>query len=494
MKFYSTRGKSVAYCGAEAITKGLAEDGGLFVPESFPNLSDKIKDMLEMDYAEIATTVLSSYLPEYDYEGLLQACKTAYAKFEENDAAPLVKITDDLYILELFHGPTLAFKDIALTMLPYLLRAGCDICKIEDKVLILVATSGDTGKAALEGFRNQKGIDIMVFYPSDGVSDMQKLQMCTTEGDNVNVVAVKGNFDDCQTAVKNIFSSKEFNAKLKEKGVILSSANSMNFGRLSPQISYYFSAYCDLVNAGQIKLGDKVNFTVPTGNFGNILAGYYAKQMGLPINKLICASNSNNVLTEFFMSGTYDANREFFKTMSPSMDILISSNLERLIFEVSDRNASLTAQRMADLKKEGKYSVNENEKEIISKSFFAGYSDEDDCFQTINEFFDEYGYVLDPHTSVAISVNDMYKMTYKNDNLVNVVLSTASPYKFAHDVLYSIMGEKLADPFKCADRLFNCTACPLPKQITELKTKEKRFSLVINKKDAEKSVFDFVTR
>ena len=383
MKFYSTRGKDNVTCAAEAIAKGLADDGGLFVPEYFPHVDvNELQQMIDMDYAERACHVLCKYLEEYDKSELLSACKNAYGKFEDSDAAPIVKIDDDIFIMELFHGPTLAFKDVALTLLPYLLRKGCDISGIKDEVLILVATSGDTGKAALEGFRDADGIKIMVFYPSEGVSDMQKLQMCTQEGKNVNVVAVKGNFDDCQSAVKKIFVSKDVNDKLKSKGVVLSSANSMNFGRLVPQVTYYFSAYCDLVSSGEIKMGDKVNFVVPTGNFGNILAGYYAKQMGLPIDKLVCASNSNNVLTEFFASGTYDKNREFFKTISPSMDILISSNLERLIFELSGRDTALTEKRMEELKNNGVYNVSKDEKLTLDKEFFAGYTDEEECKET----------------------------------------------------------------------------------------------------------------
>ncbi len=493
MKFFSTRGQCQVDCAAKAIAQGLADDGGLFVPEFFPSLGGELEKMLDMDYAERACHVLSSFLNEYDKQALLSACKSAYATFEDNDAAPLVKIDENLFILELFHGPTLAFKDIALTILPYLLRTGCDIAGIKDRVLILVATSGDTGKAALEGFKDKDGIDIMVFYPSEGVSDMQKLQMCTQEGNNVNVVAVKGNFDDCQTAVKRIFSSNEFARKLKEKGVVLSSANSINFGRLAPQISYYFSAYLDLVNAGEISLGDKIDFTVPTGNFGNILAGYYAKQMGLPINKLICASNSNNVLTEFFVSGTYDANREFFKTMSPSMDILISSNLERLIFELSGRDASVTAKRMEELKKHGKYSISENELKVLSSEFYANYCDEEDCLQTITGIFDDYGYVCDTHTAVAINVTLDYLEEEGSENC-NVVLSTASPYKFSQNVLKAISGKNQTEPFKCASMLYEQTAFPIPEQITALKTKEKRFTKVIEKTQAENVVLEFVSK
>ncbi len=493
MKFFSTRGQSKVDCAAKAIAQGLADDGGLFVPATFPNLSSDIKSMLDMDYAQRACHVLSSYLTEYNKDELLQACKDAYSTFEEGDAAPLVKLDQNLYVLELFHGPTLAFKDIALTILPYLLRKGCDISGISDRVLILVATSGDTGKAALEGFKDKDGIDIMVFYPSEGVSDMQKLQMCTQEGSNVNVVAVKGNFDDCQTAVKRIFSSAEFASKLKENGIVLSSANSINFGRLCPQISYYFSAYCDLVNAGEIELGSAVDFTVPTGNFGNILAGYYAKKMGLPINKLICASNSNNVLTEFFISGTYDANREFFKTMSPSMDILISSNLERLIFEMSDRNAKLTASRMNELKVNGRYSISADELKALSNEFYANYCDEQDCLETISDVFEEYGYVADPHTAVALEVTFGYK-EFSGSQTANVVLSTASPYKFSQNVLKAITGKNQSEPFKCAQMLLEETACPIPEQITALKAKQKRFSKVIAKDQTEQAVLEFVSK
>ncbi len=494
MKFISTRGKSNVSCAACAIAKGLADDGGLFVPEFFPSVTtDQILQMVSMNYAERAAFVLHKYLEEYDYEQLLDACKNAYSKFEESEAAPLVKIDDKFFIMELFHGPTLAFKDVALTLLPYLLRKGCDISGVKEEVLILVATSGDTGKAALEGFKDANGIKVMVFYPSEGVSDMQKLQMCTQEGNNVNVVAVKGNFDDCQTSVKKIFTSKEINAQLKEKGVILSSANSMNFGRLAPQITYYFSAYCDLIDSGEIKVGDKVDYVVPTGNFGNILAGYYAKKMGLPIGKLICASNANNVLTEFFASGTYDANREFFKTISPSMDILISSNLERLVFEISGRNANLTEERMNKLKGLGIYSVSDDEKNSLKKEFFADFADENECSDVIKDIFDEYGYIADPHTAVAIKVKETYSNYESKDNNI-VVLSTASPYKFACDVFKIISGKNLKDAFKAADSLFEYTAMPIPDQILELKNKEKRFTEVINKNDTVKSVFDFLSK
>lgn len=490
MRFLSTRGKSQAPNAARAIAKGLADDGGLFVPETFPDLTGRLNDMLDMDYAERAALVIGSYLEEYDKKELLSACVKAYGQFDDGDAAPLVKTDDGFFILELFHGPTLAFKDIALTLLPYLLRKGSDLCGETDEILILVATSGDTGKAALEGFKDKEGIKIMVFYPSEGVSDMQKLQMSTQEGENVRVVAVKGNFDDCQTAVKKIFSDEKVAAELKKEGVTLSSANSINFGRLVPQITYYFSAYCDLVSGGEVKMGEKVNFVVPTGNFGNILAGYYAKRMGLPVDKLVCASNSNNVLTEFFASGTYDANREFFKTASPSMDILVSSNLERLIFEFSGRDAEKTAERMSELKKYGKYAVSGEEKTALAKEFFADCCEEEECSETIYSFFDEYGYVLDPHTAVAVNVANKFKTYAKNENCT-VVLSTASPYKFPQSVLSAIDGEKISDAFKGAEKLYAATANPVPAQITALKNKERRFTEVIDRAETENAALSF---
>jgi len=494
MKFISTRGKCEVENAASAIAMGLASDGGLFVPSVFPKVSvDELESMLEMSYAERAATVLYKYLEEYDYNELLSACEKAYSKFEDADAAPLVKLDDNFFIMELFHGPTLAFKDVALTLLPFLLRKGADISGNKDNILILVATSGDTGKAALEGFKDADGIKIMVFFPSEGVSDMQKLQMCTQEGENVNVVAVKGNFDDCQTAVKQIFSDNKIAKELKDRGVVLSSANSINFGRLAPQITYYFSAYCDLVSSGEIKMGDKVNFVVPTGNFGNILAGYYAKKMGLPVGKLVCASNENNVLTEFFASGTYDANREFFKTTSPSMDILISSNLERLIYEFSNRNADLTAKRMQELKKDGKYSVSENERKAIEKEFYAGYADEQDCAETICDYFEEYGYVADTHTSVAVNVANVF-INDTNDKNTNVILSTASPYKFAHDVLKSIAGKAPTDAFKAAEKLYEETAAPIPKSLLSLKSKERRFTKVIDRTETVSAVMEFIDK
>lgn len=476
MQFISTRGEEKV-TGAEAIVKGIAADGGLFVPASFPAVSqEELESMLGMDYPERAAFILHKYLDEYDKDELLAALKKAYAQFEGGDAAPLVRVENGMYMLELFHGPTCAFKDMALTVLPYLLRKGCDLCGIKEKILILVATSGDTGKAALEGFKDADGIKIMVFYPDDGVSKMQKLQMCTQEGNNVNVVAVKGNFDDCQTGVKKIFGSAECKKKLAEKGYLLSSANSINFGRLAPQICYYFSAYCDLVTSDQIKMGDKVNFTVPTGNFGNILAGYYAKKMGLPVGTLVCASNKNNVLTDFWNKGTYDVKRPFYKTMSPSMDILVSSNLERLIFELSGRDAALTKERMASLAATGRYSLRAEELQKVRSEFYAAYAGEGDTVDCIYEFFDEYGYPMDTHTGVAMSVAQRYEEKMKKDNPKKelppmVVVSTASPYKFPQDVLYALTGNDVKDSFKGIKRINLLTAMKVPEALKAIRYK-----------------------
>lgn len=476
MQFISTRGEEKV-TGAEAIVKGIAADGGLFVPASFPAVSqEELESMLGMDYPERAAFILHKYLDEYDKDELLAALKKAYAQFEGGDAAPLVRVENGMYMLELFHGPTCAFKDMALTVLPYLLRKGCDLCGIKEKILILVATSGDTGKAALEGFKDADGIKIMVFYPDDGVSKMQKLQMCTQEGNNVNVVAVKGNFDDCQTGVKKIFGSAECKKKLAEKGYLLSSANSINFGRLAPQICYYFSAYCDLVTSDQIKMGDKVNFTVPTGNFGNILAGYYAKKMGLPVGTLVCASNKNNVLTDFWNKGTYDVKRPFYKTMSPSMDILVSSNLERLIFELSGRDAALTKERMASLAATGRYSLRAEELQKIRSEFYAAYAGEGDTVDCIYEFFDEYGYPMDTHTGVAMSVAQRYEEKMKKGNPKEelppmVVVSTASPYKFPQDVLYALTGNDVKDSFKGIKRINLLTAMKVPEALKAIRYK-----------------------
>ena len=494
MYFISTRGGKERVSGASAIVQGLAKNGGLFVPEKFPQITaEELDGMLTMSYAERAAEILYKYLDDYDKKGLLAACEAAYSRFESPDPAPLVKIDDGVYILELFHGPTCAFKDMALTLLPYLMRTGCDMCGIKEKILILVATSGDTGKAALEGFKDADGIKIMVFYPSDGVSKMQKLQMCTQDGSNVNVVAVKGNFDDCQTAVKTIFNSEECAAALKQKGYLLSSANSINFGRLAPQIVYYFSSYLDLVSSGQIEMGTQIDFCVPTGNFGNILAAYYAKLMGLPVRRLHCASNMNNILTDFLAKGEYDARREFYKTTSPSMDILISSNLERLLFEVSGRNGELVAERMNKLKTEKVYKITPEEQAEIAKTFDGGWANEDEVVETVYDVFCDTGYTMDTHTGCAMKVAVDWFEKNKKDTTNIVVVATANPYKFPQDVLYAVTGNDVRDSFKGIKRLHAATAMKVPASLAGLKDKPVRFSSGVSPDKMFGAVMDFVS-
>lgn len=492
MFFISTRGGEKV-TGSQAIVKGLSENGGLYVPEKFPEMSaEEMQAMLEMSYPERAACVLSKYLDEYDKKELLSACERSYAKFEGNDPCPLVKIKDGTYILELFHGPTCAFKDMALTVLPYLLRKGCDICGIKEDILVLVATSGDTGKAALEGFKDAEGIKVMVFYPDEGVSAMQKLQMCTQDGSNVNVVAVKGNFDDCQTAVKEIFNSADCAATLKESNILLSSANSINFGRLAPQIAYYFSAYLDLVSSEQIEMGEQIDFCVPTGNFGNILAAYYAKRMGLPIRRLHCASNMNNVLTDFLAKGEYDVNRDFYKTTSPSMDILVSSNLERLLFEICGRKTDVICDRMAKLKAEGKYTITKEEQENIACIFDGGYADEDEVVEAVYDLFCDTGYTADTHTGCALKVANDWAYRNKKDVTPMVIVSTANPYKFPQDVLYCVTGNDVRDSFKGIKRLHAATAMAVPKCLSGLKDKPLRFKTVVSKDKMFDEVLKFV--
>ncbi len=492
MKFISTRGGE-SVTGAQAIVKGLSENGGLFAPEKFPQVTlQEIEKLCDMSYPERAAAILGKLLDDYDQKELLSACVEAYSKFE-GDPAPLVKLDDGVYMLELFHGPTCAFKDMALTLLPWLLRKVCYICCIKDESLVLSATSGDTVKAALEVFKDAKGVKIAVFYPVEGVSGMQKLQMSTQEGANVDVVAVKGNFDDCQNAVKEIFSNAEYAKILADKKVRLSSANSINFGRLAPQIAYYFSAYADLLSSDQITPGEEVDFTVPTGNFGNILAGYYAKLMGLPVRRLHCASNKNSVLCDFFAKGEYDINREFYKTTSPSMDILVSSNLERLLFEISGRDAKLTAQRMAALKAEGKYTVTDAEREKLAEVFDGGSADDDECVEAMYDVFIDTGYTMDTHTGCAMKVAVDWFEKNKKDETKMVIVSTANPYKFPQDVLYAITGNDAKDSFKCIKRLHAATAMAVPKQLLSLRDKPVRFNKTVSKDKLFDEVLNFLT-
>lgn len=486
MEFYSTRGEGPV-SGARAIVNGIAGDGGLYVPSEFPAVSEEeLRDMAELEYPERAAYILGKYLTEFTYEELLSYTKKAYDRFD-GYPAPLTKVDDGVYIMELWHGPTYAFKDIALTLLPHLLTGSKKKEGVDKKTLILVATSGDTGKAALEGFKDVEDTEIVVLYPSEGVSDMQKLQMVTTDGKNTHVIGIKGNFDDAQTAVKKIFTSEEMKKKFAEKGYELSSANSINFGRLAPQIVYYFSSYLDLLSEGEIEPGEKVDFVVPSGNFGNILAGYYAKRMGLPIKQLIVASNVNNVLTEFFDTGVYNAKRTFHKTMSPSMDILVSSNLERLVYEMLNRESDKVTDLMKELSTEGSYSVDEDTLYDAAPEFLGYYSTEEETKEVIGNVFDEYGYLLDPHTAVAVSAYFKF-MNEAYDDAPAIVLSTANPYKFPQSVLEAVSETKETDAFKAVKKLAFTTGAEIPDGIANLKEKPVLHDLVVDKADIAEAV------
>jgi len=431
--YESTRNKNIKNKASEAILKGLSDDGGLYVPNNYQNINIDISKILDLNYRETAKKILASFFTDFTEEELNYAVKNAYDnKFDSEEVVPLENI-GDYEILELYHGRTLAFKDVALSILPYLMKLSKEKNKIEEDILILTATSGDTGKAALEGFRDVEGIDIAVFYPDGGVSKIQELQMKTQEGKNTHVFGVKGNFDDAQNIVKKTFNNNEIKEYLLRKNTILSSANSINIGRLIPQIVYYFTSYVSLIKNKRIKKYEKINFVVPTGNFGNILAGYLAKEIGLPVNKLICASNENNVLTEFFNTGEYSINRKFIKTISPSMDILISSNLERLLYFLNDGDTEYIKELMENLQKKGKYLVNEQIKNKMDKVFWSDYSTEQETLNTIKQMKNENNYLVDTHTAVAIDVYNKYRETTK-DLTKTVILSTASPFKFIESI------------------------------------------------------------
>ena len=487
MKYTCTRNSNIEISASEAIVKGISDDGGLFVPSSFPILSlADLENLIPLDYPERAAKILSLYLDEFSFEELLGYTKRAYNRFDDEEVCPLVKVEDGLYMLELWHGPTCAFKDMALTLLPYLLTASKKKLGVTDRTLILTATSGDTGKAALEGFKDVEGTYVLVLYPQNGVSCIQRKQMVTQEGDNLHVFGVKGTFDDAQNAVKRIFNDAEVVSALKAKGITMSSANSINWGRLAPQIAYYISSYCDLVDSGEIRLGDKINFAVPTGNFGDVLAGYYAYRMGLPIEKLVVASNANNALTDLFNDGVYDLNRDFFKTMSPSMDILISSNLERLIFELYDRDDQKVRELYADLKKTGRFEIDLDE--VDTSKFVAGWADEEDTKNAISTFFDLDDYIMDPHTAVAASVYNDYSCE-TDDETPTVIMSTANPYKFPVDVLGAI-GWREKDPYKAIVKLYNLTALECPDCILELEEAEEIHDEVISTDQLRQTVLD----
>lgn len=496
MNYKSTRDNGISIKSAEAIVTGLSTEGGLFIPESIPPVTqDEIRAMADMSYRERAKKILGLFLTDFSEEELDICISNAYTKekFETETIAPVYKLSDSEYILELWHGPTCAFKDMALQILPHLLTTSVKKLGLDRETVILVATSGDTGKAALEGFCNVKGTRIVVFYPDDGVSNIQRLQMCTQDGENVFVSAVNGNFDDAQSGVKQIFTDDEYKKVLFERKKALSSANSINWGRLAPQIVYYFSAYCDMLKSEEITTGEEVNVCVPTGNFGNILAAYYAKRMGLPIKKLICASNKNNVLTDFIRTGTYDKNREFFVTSSPSMDILISSNLERLLYILSDGNDEEIRRYMQLLSEKGTYSVSDKIASLIRESFYGGFADEGECAAAIRETYEKYGYVTDTHTAVAVSVHRKYERE-TGDNAKTIIASTASPFKFSADVLFALENMHTdLDEFRMLEKLSEKYELRIPKSLAALEEKEVRFETVCNKQQMKAVITEFLS-
>lgn len=493
MNYNSTRNNEIKITAAQAIAKGIAPDGGLFVPENIPMLKkEDFEKIGTLNYVERAAFILKNYLTDFTDEDIKHCTTGAYeGTFENNEPAPLHTLNDTTEILELWHGPTCAFKDLALQLLPYLLTTSAKKVGNGKETVILVATSGDTGKAALEGFKDVEGTRIIVFYPNDGVSPMQKFQMCTQKGENVSVCAINGNFDDAQSAVKTIFTDADTAKLLDENSMQFSSANSINWGRLAPQIVYYVSAYCDLLKKGKIVDKEKFNIVVPTGNFGNILAAYYAKKMGVPVNKLICASNSNNVLTDFLKTGKYDRNRKFYTTVSPSMDILISSNLERMLYELSDRDDTLIAQWQTQLAKDGTFTVNEKVKTRLDDVFFGGCCDDKNTLATIKETYEKYGYLCDTHTAVAVAVyNDYVKTT--GDNTVTVIASTASPYKFSASVLSSFGENAPKEEFDAVDMLNDITGASIPAPLKALKQATVRFNDVCEKADIKNTVLGYL--
>ena len=483
MKYISTRGLSKEYSASEAVIKGLCDDGGLFVPTSFPKLSCSLSDLTDMDYKETAYTVLKEFFTDYTEEELRACVNNAYdEKFDTDEIAPLVKRGNE-YFLELFHGKTIAFKDMALSILPHLLTTALKKNNINKEVVILTATSGDTGKAALSAFADVKGTRIIVFYPKGGVSKIQELQMVTQKGDNTKVVGVKGNFDDCQTGVKNIFNNEALKKELDANGFVFSSANSINIGRLFPQVAYYVWTYSRMLKMGEIKEGEKINIVVPTGNFGNILAGYFAKKMGIPIDKMICASNENKVLYDFFMSGEYNRNREFILTSSPSMDILISSNLERLIYIIAGCDAKKNAELMKELSEKGKYSITTRMKDELS-DFIGFYATEDQVFDTIKSIYKETGYVIDTHTAVAATADNSINQDNKS-----VVISTASPFKFTRNVLKAMdVNADEEDDFKLVDKLSELSKVKVPAAVEEIRNADIRHNTVVDVCDMESFV------
>ena len=485
--YKSTRDAEKTVTASQAILKGLADDGGLFVPVSIPKLPVSLGELKEMTYQEIAYTVMKEFLTDFTEEELKNCIAKAYdSKFDTEEIAPLAKV-EDAYYLELFHGATIAFKDMALSILPHLLTTSAKKNQVKNEIVILTATSGDTGKAALAGFADVEGTKIIVFYPKNGVSRVQELQMVTQKGDNTSVVAIHGNFDNAQSGVKAMFENKELEKELNEAGYQFSSANSINIGRLVPQVVYYVYAYAKLLQNEEIAEDEEINVVVPTGNFGNILAAYYAKNMGIPIAKLICASNENKVLYDFFQTGTYDRNREFVLTTSPSMDILISSNLERLIYKISGEDARKDTDLMTELKTKGSYAITGEMKANLA-DFAAGYATEEQVAKTIHDIYEDTGYVMDTHTAVAATVYKAYKEDSKDDRKT-VIASTASPYKFAGSVMSAINPKyKGQDDFKLIEELQKVSGTELPNAIKEIMNAEIRHNTECDVDQMEQTV------
>ena len=487
LNYRSTRGKGQDVNSLDAIVKGIADDGGLFVPSKIEKLDKSIEEMSKMTYQELAYHIINKFFPDFTEAELLHCVNSAYdSKFETKEIAPLIERAGT-HFLELFHGPTLAFKDMALSILPYLLKTSAEKIGIKDEIVILTATSGDTGKAALEGFKDIDGIKIIVYYPQDGVSDVQKYQMITQEGKNTSVIGIKGNFDDAQNGVKEAFNDIAFNKELKEDGFVLSSANSINIGRLVPQVVYYIHSYIELVKNNKIKDGDEINVVVPTGNFGNILAAYYAREMGLPISKFICASNENNVLTDFFETGVYDRRRELKLTDSPSMDILISSNLERLLHVVSGGDSELINTLMNELSEKGIYQIPETLKKEL-KDFYGGFTSQTETKAAIKRVYEETEYVMDTHTAVAYSVYEKYKAE-TGDYKVTIIASTASPFKFTRSVSEAL-GMETSDKtdFKLVEELSEKTGLKIPESIKDLDKREVRHNTICEKEEMKETI------
>ena len=488
--YKSTRSDSAPITASQAILRGFPQDGGLYVPTCLPRLETSLSDLAAMDYQGVAYEVMRLLLTDYTKEELLACIRGAYdSKFDTPVIAPLKKV-GDAYYLELFHGPTIAFKDMALSILPYLMTTAARKNGSGNEIVILTATSGDTGKAALEGFAGVPGTKIMVFYPKNGVSAIQERQMVTTVGDNTRVIGINGNFDDAQTSVKKLFTDSALVEEMGRNGMQFSSANSINIGRLTPQIVYYVYAYTRLLRDGVISEGEKINFTVPTGNFGNILAAYYAKRMGLPVEKLICASNSNKVLFDFFESGCYDRKREFILTSSPSMDILISSNLERLIYHICGEDPSVCRSFMEDLVNKGVYNITEQMRAQLS-DFVGGYATEEETAAQIRETYGQSGYVMDPHTAVGGSVYKRYRAS-SGDTAVTVIDSTASPFKFEGSVMKALGEDTSLPDLELAEKLSVIAGVPVPKAVSDLRDAPVMHDIVCDREQMRDEVRKFL--